>query len=104
MTGSATEGVGLGDDQRPDGSYFPVSGWKIVGNDFRDLTTSVASAYLGNGTTHCLVVGGPPPTTVLDLGTDNMLINVTKLADPPAAAAAMTPLRAMDLRELSAAR
>jgi len=87
MSGSAVEGMGLGDDQLPDGSYFPVSGWKIIGNDFRDLTTSVASVYLGMGTTHCLVVGGPRPTTVLDNGTDNTLINVTPISDPPAPAA-----------------
>ena len=88
MSGSAVEGMGLGDDQLPDGSYFPVSGWKIIGNDFRHLTTSVASVYLGMGTTHCLVVGGPRPTTVLDNGIDNTLINVTPISDPPAAATA----------------
>ncbi|MGD0997601.1 MAG: hypothetical protein ABR941_04700 [Thermoleophilia bacterium] len=96
MSGSAVEGMGLGDDyDGADGTtLYPVSGWKIIGNDFRDLTTSVASVYLGMGTTHCLVVGGPPPTTVLDEGIDNTLINVTPV-DPPAAATPMNTLKQM---------
>jgi hypothetical protein len=94
MSGSAVEGMGLGDDYGgADGTtLYPVSGWKIIGNDFRHLTTSVASVYLGMGTAHCLVVGGPPPTTVLDKGMDNTLINVTPVSDPPAAATPMNTL------------
>ena len=83
LSGYASMGFALGDDQLPDLSYFPVSGWQIVGNDSRKLTASVADVYLGLGTTHCLVVGGPPPTTVLNEGTGNILINVTPVSDPP---------------------
>jgi len=46
-----------------------------------------AQIWLGHDADHCLVVGGCRPTTVLDQGTKDILINVTKLADPPAAAA-----------------
>jgi hypothetical protein len=38
-------------------------------------------------------VGGCKPTTVLDQGTDDTLINVTPVTDPPAAAA--TPMNAL---------
>ena len=85
FSGYAATGITLGDDQLPDGSYFRESGWRIVGNDFRKLTASTASVYLGQGTTRCLVVGGAPPTTVLNNGTDNTLINVTPVtASAPA--------------------
>ena len=77
FSGYASYGLCLGDDPFGTG-YYPVSGWQIIGNDFRNLTASTASVYLGHGTTHNLVIGGPPPTTVLDLGTQNILINVTK--------------------------
>jgi hypothetical protein len=89
ISGSALAGMYLGDDyDGPDGTtLYPVSGWKIIGNDLHSLTTSMASIILGNGSSHCLVVGGPSPTTVIDHGTDNILINVTPVTDPPAAAA-----------------
>ncbi len=91
FTGSAYTGLYLGDDgTAADGSPILVSRWNIVGNDFHSLTTSVASIILGNGTTHCLVVGGPPPTTVLNEGVSNTLVNVTPVSDPPAAAATAT--------------
>jgi hypothetical protein len=83
----STEGLALGDDPFGNG-YFPVSGWQIVGNDCRRLSAPVADVYLGHGTTHCLVVGGPPPTTVLNNGTDNTLINVTPVTASAAAASA----------------
>ena len=73
----------------------PSSGWQIIGNDvsgvmatgvqYGDVAT--AQIWLGPYADHCLVVGGCRPTTVLDEGTKDILINVTKLADPPAAAA-----------------
>ena len=97
LSGYASLGFALGGDQLPDLSYFPVSGWQIVGNDCRKLSASTADVDLDLGTTHCLVVGGPPPTTVLNNGTDNVLINVTPVADPPAAAA--RPMNA--LRQLT---
>ena len=90
ISGSALTGMYLGDDYGgPDGTtLYPVSDWKIIANDLHSLSTSMASIVLGNGSSHCLVVGGPPPTTVLDEGTGNILINVTPVSDPPAAAAA----------------
>jgi len=92
ISGTAWGGITPGDDYGgPDGTtLFPVSGWKIVGNDLSHLTTSLASIFLGHGTTHCLVVGGPPPTTVIDYGTDNTLINVT-----PVTAALVAPALSM---------
>jgi hypothetical protein len=106
ISGTAWAGISPGDDYGgPDGTtLFPVSGWKIVGNDVSHLTTSSASIYLGHGTTHCLVVGGPPPTTVLNYGTDNTLINVTQILDPLARATAMTPPGQMGLRKTMAVR
>jgi hypothetical protein len=94
LRGYALWGFGVGDDQLSDGSYFPVSGWRIVGNDCRKLTAGMGDVFLGHGTSHCLVVGGPPPTTVLDEGTGNTLINVTKLPNGSAALAVpqMAPL------------
>jgi hypothetical protein len=84
FSGYASCGLALGDDQLPDLSFFPVSGWSILGNDFHNLTTppSGESILLGHGTTHNLVVGGRPPTSVLNEGTHNILINVTLLPDP----------------------
>ena len=90
FSGYANTGITSVDIPLPDGSYRPESGSQIVGNDFRDLTTSQASVYLGMGTTHNLVVGGPPPTTVVNNGTDNTLINVTLLPDPAASASALS--------------
>ena len=37
LSGYASMGFALGDDQLPDLSYFPVSGWQIIGNDCRNL-------------------------------------------------------------------
>ena len=82
----------------------PDSGWKIVGNDVSRATAtgvqfgglSTAQIWLGPDADHCLVVGGCRPTTVLDQGTKDILINVTKPADPPVAAATpMNPLKQM---------
>ena len=38
-----------------------------------------APIWLGIGGSHCLVVGGPTRTGVVDQGTGNVLINVKKL-------------------------
>ncbi len=73
----------------------PTSGWQIVGNDVSSVDAtgdqygiSTAQIWLGPDADHCLVVGGCKPTTVLDQGTDDTLVNVTQITDPPAAAAA----------------
>jgi hypothetical protein len=72
----------------------PDSGWRIIGNDVSGLTAvadqygvSTAQILLGPDASHCLVVGGCRPTTVLDQGTDDTLINVTQLPLPAAASA-----------------
>jgi len=72
----------------------PASGWKIIGNDVSGLTAtgdqygiSTAQIWLGPDADHCLVVGGCRPTQVLDQGTDDTLINVTKLPLPATAPA-----------------
>ncbi len=75
----------------------PCSGWKIVGNDVSGVTATgeqyggapTAQVWLGPDADHCLVVGGCKPTTVLDQGTDDTLVNVTA-TDPPVALAAPT--------------
>ena len=73
----------------------PDSGWHIIGNDVSDLTATgdqygapTAQIWLGPDAGHCLVVGGCRPTTVLDQGTDDTLINVAKLPLPATASAA----------------
>ena len=72
----------------------PARGWKIIGNDMRGLTATgdqfggvpTAQVWLGPDADHCLVVGCGP-TTVLDQGADDTLVNVTPVTDPPAAPA-----------------
>ena len=48
---------------------------------------STAQIRLGSDADHCLVVGGCRSTTVLDWGTDDTLINVTRLPLPATASA-----------------
>ena len=62
----------------------PASGWQIIGNDVSGLTATgdqygvqTAPIWLGPDADHCLVVGGKTPTTVLDQGKNDTLINVT---------------------------
>lgn len=95
FSGSGGNGIYIGDDVRPDGTgVYPVSDWKIIGNDFRDLDAEMASIYLGEGSTHCLVVC-PTTTDVIDRGIGNILVNVNLLPAPVAAQASarMAPLR-----------
>jgi hypothetical protein len=69
----------------------PASGWQIIGNDVSGVTASTdqggpgAQIWLGPDATHCLVVGGRTPTTALDQGTHDVLINVTRVTAPAAA-------------------
>jgi len=71
-------------------SYFgiplaPACGWQIIGNDVSGVKPlnamggPAAPIWLGTESSHCLVVGGCRPTTVLDQGTDNILINVNEM-------------------------
>jgi hypothetical protein len=91
----------------------PDSGWKLIGNDVSGVTAtgdqfggvSTAQIWLGPDATHCLVVGGCRPTTVLDQGTNDTLINVTQLPySSDSASPLMTPARQMSPRGLGAAR
>ena len=71
----------------------PDSGWLIIDNDVSGVNASTdqggpgAQIWLGPDADHCLVVGGCAPTTALDQGTDDTLINVTKLPLPARASA-----------------
>jgi len=86
----------------PDGLAVGSSGWKIIGNDVSGLHAAAfgdrppTQVWLGEGASHCLVIGGCRPTTVLDEGTDNTLINVKELVWSPAAQASrmLAPERA----------
>jgi hypothetical protein len=77
----------------PDGLAVGSSGWQIIGNDVSGLHAVAfgdrppAQIWLGAGASHCLVIGGCRPTTVLDEGTDNTLINVKELLWSPSAQA-----------------
>ena len=94
------EGIYLEDDAVAPGS--PASAWGApstatpptaptsvhsdYGNNISGVTALPVSAggpgaaiWVGPGTAHCLVVGGPWPTTVLNQGSGNILINVKKM-------------------------
>lgn len=93
FSGTGGAAIYLGTSYNDDDAADSVSGWRIIGNDVRDVTAVPQSGggpgapiWLGPGTDHCLVVGGPAPTYVLDQGADNILINATPVGDPPAAA------------------
>jgi hypothetical protein len=74
----------------------PGTGWLLKGNNFTGFTASMADIYLGPGTSHCTVVGGGARTSVMDLGTDNILIGVNKQisdSDAPALKTDLAPKR-----------
>ena len=80
----------------------PASGWKIIGNDVggvKAVTTHGgpgARIWLGEGASHCLVVGGHPRTDVLDQGTDNVLIDCIRLPlRPIRSAQAAAPMKSV---------
>ena len=108
ISGTGLTGVNVGTDFLT--SFFdqPASGWQIIGNDFSGLNPTnpytsdpAAQVWLGPNADHCLVVGGCKPTTVLNQGTDDTLINVTPVSDPPAAAAAVgVPAKLRALKEM----
>ena len=91
FSGSVQYGIYIGDDFNwyDNNNVLPVRGWRIVGNDLRHLSASVAPIDLGAGTSHCLVVC-PTTTGALNLGVDNVLINVTPLPRSDATRAAIT--------------
>jgi hypothetical protein len=102
ISGTAIAGIDVGTTFPWDFvSSPPSSGWQIIGNDVSGVTATgvqyggvpTAPIWLGPNASHCLVIGGRTPTQVLDQGTKDILINVTKLADPPAAAA--TPMNSL---------
>jgi hypothetical protein len=51
-----------------------VSDWVIVGNCLKDADTVNSPILLGPGTSHCFVVADP--ADVLDMGTDNTVVDV----------------------------
>ena len=71
--------------------WGPGRGWRIVGNDvskvhpFNVFGGPAAQIWLGEKSSHCLVVGRCARTEVLDEGTDNILIHVTELVTGGAA-------------------
>jgi hypothetical protein len=62
-----------------------TAGWWIVGNDVSGVNVppAVAPIWLGASTEDFLVVGDGHPTSVLDEGTNNVLINVDKIEPTP---------------------
>ena len=71
--------------------WGPGRGWRIIGNDVGKVRPvnvfggPAAQIWLGEKSSHCLVVGGPGRTEVLDEGADNLLIHVTELVTGGAA-------------------
>ena len=108
ISGIGAAAIYLGTAYLGDDAAGSVSGWRIIGNNVKHMIPLPQSAggagapiWLGPGTAHCLVIGGPAPTYVFNQGVDNTLINATPVGDPPAAASRlaapskMTSLRAM---------
>jgi hypothetical protein len=85
FSGTADTGMYLGDDQDVNGAYLPVSGWRILGDDFSGLTASVAPIVLGAGTIHNLVC--PTPVGTIDNGVDNWLLDPVSTSAGGASAA-----------------
>jgi hypothetical protein len=54
------------------------SGWKITGNNVKDLNASIAHIFLGPGSSNCIVVGDGNLTNVLDEGINNKLVNAVR--------------------------
>ena len=88
ISGTGLAGIDVGTDWWQPFNE-PAGGWKIVDNDVSGLTATgdqygipTAQIWLGPDADHCLVVGGCSPTTVLDQGTSDTLINVTSIAEP----------------------
>ncbi len=87
ISGTALAGIDVGAAESLWGlASAPASGWQIIGNDVSGLTATgdqygvqTAPIWLGPDADHCLVVGGKAPTTVLDQGTSDTLIKVTKM-------------------------
>jgi len=94
----------------PEGLAVGSSSWKIIGNDVSGLHAAAfgdrppTQIWLGEGARHCLVIGGCRPTTVLDEGTDNTLINVRQLKWSPAARASRQPTPLGQMRSLRLAK
>lgn len=91
ISGTGLDGIALGTDFNGM-TPGPTSGWRIIGNDLSGFTPVnwftvqghtndfvAVPIWLGKGASHCLVVGGRPPTTLLDQGSGNILINVKKM-------------------------
>lgn len=81
IVGSGLAGITAG--SCPDGSYEcpenACSGWKIIGNNLEKLNAAVAPIWLGPGSSDCLVVGDGNPTSVLDEGINNKIVNAERL-------------------------
>jgi hypothetical protein len=90
ISGTGISGIDTGTDIYAEFGYpaAPSDHWRIVDNDVSDLDLVndygglVAPIWLGKGSSQCLVVGGCRPTSVLDQGTDNVLIHVIRLSGP----------------------
>ena len=99
IAGTGYAGIEVGTTADFGAPSSPASDWLIIGNDVSGVNPvsafgmPAAPIWLGLDASHCLVVGGKAPTQVLDEGTDDTLINVTPVFDPPAAAA--TPMHAL---------
>ena len=57
---------------------YESSGWLIKGNNVQGVNAQVAPIWLGPKTSYFTVIGSSLNTTVLDEGTNNILINVNK--------------------------
>lgn len=74
ITGTGMAGIYMGVTGDP-GDL--CTGWKIIGNNVKDLDADEAHIWLGPDTRDCLVVGRKS-TIVLDEGEDNILVGVTE--------------------------
>jgi hypothetical protein len=93
IRGTGIAGIDAGTDIYDVWGYpcGPDRGWRIIGNDVSKVRPvnvfggPAAQIWLGGESSHCLVVGGPGRSEVLDEGTGNVLIHVAELVTGGAA-------------------
>ena len=84
ISGNEISGTGLAGVYPAPGPYGSFgwmetcSNWTLVGNNYEHLDAGVSQVWLGPWSDHCTVVGGSKDT-VLDQGTDNLLVGINNM-------------------------
>jgi len=67
-------GVNIGADNPPGATFEGGATCQILANTFQKISNEGIGIYLGPNTSHCIVAGNSP-TTIQNLGTDNVIVN-----------------------------